>query len=934
MKNALATAVGDRLLHHLLPLLRSLPEEMRSEARLLALEAAADSGWEEALPELLGREADEDLLAQCLHRVAARGLVDSVRRLLALGAPVNGTVLLSETPLSCAVDNGHTEVVRLLLAAGADPNFVLDDGELPPLCNVGSWLDDVEIVRLLLAAGADVNTEMGWHSPLGYAARDWDAHEEPLEAVRLLLAAGADPNASGGHDDDTPLHSAARHGFRQVVSLLLAHGAELDAENGNGCTALWLALSEQQEPVARVLLAAGADVSWLRGKTGAWLLTEAARSGALPTLRLLVELGVPPGAETGERGWGNAFVGAVRCNRFEALRYLLSLVREDEPARNCCLGAWYEALRGGRVELARLLLSHAACRPLLLRDTEGIRVAGKGHAGILRLMLEAGLSVEASDGAGRTLLMEAARHGHLELLRLLLARGARMEAQDACGWTPLMHAVCNFRDAAVELLLAHGADMAPVFAQPRTAQAWAVMQGDEAGLRRLLAVQEVDNFRRELHPLRTPLMEAVCRGHAGVVRLLLEAGAPARPYDEKHREPLHHAARLGHADCIPLLLAHGAQLNIPAEGTQLTPLLEAVQAGQSQAVLALLRGGASATERIWYRSPLAAAIESGHTEVVRLLLARGARGLRNNEERQSCLLRVAELGDVELLDLVLPRCRMHTPPEAGRVLTPLMAAASAGHAAVVSRLLSLGADVEAARDDGKTALMFAAAGGHAAVVLQLLAAGARVDGDVLWGRTALCEAARNGHPDVVELLLEHGAAVNAGLLTFAKTPLMLAAAEGHVNVVKALLRAGARVEVPFRLYGGPLAQAARGGHVEVMRLLLAAGADTEARGHFAETVLGDAAAAGQAGAVRLLLDHGANIETRRKDGKTPLHQAAAWGNAETVQLLLEAGANARALTPYGRDALWFAEAAQKQASAALLRAWLAAHPAETAEAEM
>ncbi len=756
MQNALAAAVGDRLLHRLQCLLGSVPEDSRPQARLFALEAAADSGWEEALPELL-KEAGENALPECLARVARLGLVASVRRLLALGAPADGTPELPDSPLACAVGGGHVEVVRLLLAAGADPSYKACELDSPPLGYVDSWVDDVEIVRLLLEFGAEVNPEGDWRSPLGYAAAEWSELDEPCESVRLLLEAGADPNTRGGPDGETPLHSAARHGHLQVISLLLEYGAEVNAKDSNTCTPLWNALYHQKEPAARLLLAAGADTSWLQDRLSAILLTSAARSGELPTLRLLVELGASPEAETEGIGCGAALTSAVRQNQVHVVRYLLSLGADAFSTLTFQPNAWQETLRGGKVEMARLILAAVGSRAVEATSCQELfSLVQQGYAGVLRLLLEAGVAADAPGEAGRTLLMEAALQGRVDCMRLLLAHGAQVEAQDADGWTPLMHAVNNLREAAAELLLSCGAELAPVLALPRTAQAWELMQEEVEQQGRQLAVREAD--KRSCDMIRFP-------------EVAVRAVELAR---------------------------------------QLYPKEDEVRCG--------------------------------------------------------------------------PR--------------------------------------------SMTALMHAAGKGHHAVVKQLLAEGAWVDSDVLQGRTALCEAARNGYPNVVQLLLEHGAAVNAGIRPHADTPLMLASAGGHADVVKALLCAGARVEVPFRLYGGPLAQAARGGHVEVMRLLLAAGADTEARGRLAETVLGDAAAAGQAGAVRLLLDHGANIEARRKDGKTPLHQAAAWGNAETVQLLLEAGANARALTPHGRDALWLAEAEHKQASAALLRAWLVAHPAE------
>ncbi len=953
-KNTLSAAVGSRLLHHLLSQLASMPAEKRAEARGFVLPAAVSVGWAEAVERLLGEGVGEDALAEGLRVAASLGHEALVCLLLSHGAPVNGTPSQWETPLAAAIEAGQVAVVRRLLAAGADPNLTPQEEEVPPLCDIRSWVSDGEIVRLLLAAGAEVNPSAAWRSPLDCAVADFESGEEPLEAVRLLLEAGAEVNSVGGYDDEIPLHTAARFGHSRIVALLLEHGAALNTADGEGNTPLFNALENGHEEAARLLLAAGADRACLDGATGAYLLQHAASDGALETVKLLVELGVPPGARIAAGQGGHALTTALSKGHGEVARYLLSEWREPLDTPDNHTNAWRAVVNSGRLDMARLLLAHSdnpasrfrarqaarrgaedtgvPRRPLHLSCQDAIFTVSAGQVGMLRLLLDAGVAVEATEGSARTLLMQAARCGQVEMLRLLLARGARVDAVDVYGWTPLMHAVGYFRDEAAELLLAAGAERAPVLAHPRTAQAWAVMRGDESLLRSLMAGQEVDNFRRDVCPLRTPLMEAVCRGRLAIVRQLLEAGAPARPRDEDYREPLHHAARLGHADCIPLLLAHGARLSIKAEGiwtegSGYTPLQEAVQAGQKEAVLALLQAGANVNGgEEASRCPLILALKGGQADMASLLLERGATVERSERAENDPLVLGAELGDAALMQQLLARCPQVQALREGD-MTPLMAAAQAGHAEVVSLLLARGdADLEAMCSNRSTALMLAAERGHLVVVRQLLHAGARVDSDVLWGKTALCCAASHGHAEVVSLLLARGAAVNAGVLSSCETPLMRAAAAGYENVVRLLLRAGARVDVPSRLFGGPLSLAASKGHVAAMRLLLAAGAGVEQCTLHGNTVLCCAASGGQPAAVRLLLDCGAEVEAAGEDGMTPLLLAAAWGNADTVQVLLEAGANAYAVNIFGRDALALAERQKKRASAALLRAWMAAHP--------
>ncbi|WP_236245346.1 ankyrin repeat domain-containing protein [Streptomyces sp. CC210A] len=155
-----------------------------------------------------------------LFEAVLSGDVDAVVRLLRSGAPAEATDEDGGTVLYTAAVNGHAAVVRLLLAAGADPGRGSGGtaGDLP-LCGA-ACNGHTEAVRVLLAAGAwpDQREEFG------YTALAWAVRQGHSGAVEALLEYGADP-ARPGPDGRVPLVAAARRGSLPIVRALLERGA-------------------------------------------------------------------------------------------------------------------------------------------------------------------------------------------------------------------------------------------------------------------------------------------------------------------------------------------------------------------------------------------------------------------------------------------------------------------------------------------------------------------------------------------------------------------------------------------------------------------------------------------------------------------------------------------------------------------------------------
>lgn len=151
-----------------------------------------------------------------------------------------------------------SEIVRILLEAGADVNFKGYSGQTALMS-----APTPEIARILLEAGADVNAKDDNGKTALMCASGYDSN---LEIVKMLLEAGADVNTkcNGGTDDGmTALLYASEFKNFEIVKILLESGADLHAMDKDSTTALFFALIDCRDnfKTAKILLEAGADAN-------------------------------------------------------------------------------------------------------------------------------------------------------------------------------------------------------------------------------------------------------------------------------------------------------------------------------------------------------------------------------------------------------------------------------------------------------------------------------------------------------------------------------------------------------------------------------------------------------------------------------------------------------------------------------------------------
>jgi ankyrin repeat protein len=276
--------------------------------------------------------------------------------------------------------------------------------------------------------------------------------------MAFLLAHGADANAANNNG-----HTALMRAMPDLdkVKLLVAHGAKVNIFTVEGVTPLMIAAhTHGAADVVRYLLRSGADFHLLN-RAGLDAVVLAAEQGEAEILRVLLEAGAS---------------GAAR-----AKDVALNQPRDSEVDRSQL------ELRKKRADGVTALMeaAHMECQECV------------------RMLLEHGADAKAKTNAGLTALHRAAYAADPETMRLLLEAGSPVNVADDRGFTPLMMAV-NSRTRnlqVVKMLLDRGADVRAEDASGRSVSDWAAIGANKEIIN--LLPSSIDR-----QPVRSPAAEA------------------------------------------------------------------------------------------------------------------------------------------------------------------------------------------------------------------------------------------------------------------------------------------------------------------------------------------------------------------------------------------------------------------------------------------
>lgn len=367
--------------------------------------------------------------------------------LIRAGANVDAANVYGVTPLFLACKNRSAAMVTKLLDAGANPNAALERTGETPLMTC-SRTGNAEAVKALLDRGANPAARETWR---GQTALMWAVEQDHLEAARALLEKGADVRATsdGGF---TPLLFAARNGNVEFAKLLLGAGSDVNESTPEDGTVLVVASASGREEFSIYLLEQGADpnAADAYGFTALHYAMQKGISGvsssedkpgyyaAPPNLPGLVKALLAHGANP------NAQIA------MDYVPHTRAPFRQTNPISLIGATPFFLAAASVDASLMQTLVDGGADPNLALKDgtTPLMVAAGMGRVQdfpdgeensvleAVRLSVELGADVKATNEEGQTALHAAASTGVDPVVQLLVEKGAPINAKDQVGQTP------------------------------------------------------------------------------------------------------------------------------------------------------------------------------------------------------------------------------------------------------------------------------------------------------------------------------------------------------------------------------------------------------------------------------------------------------------------------------------------------------------------
>ncbi|WP_419420486.1 ankyrin repeat domain-containing protein [Legionella sp. D16C41] len=217
------------------------------------------------------------------------GHLSLVKELAGQGAEINLVDSDGDTPLLVALKNQYSEIASYLISIKANVNLANNNGITP--LHMAVIKEYIKISKYLIQAGADLflTTKKG-NTPLSLAAKIDLAIVKSLIKYFVEIKTAAALNLTATEYKSTLLHLETHNGYLEVVQGLIQSGADVNVQDCNGITPLFIAAFRNHLVIVKHLIEAGANLN-LVSINGATPLYVAAEKGNIDVVKALLDAG-------------------------------------------------------------------------------------------------------------------------------------------------------------------------------------------------------------------------------------------------------------------------------------------------------------------------------------------------------------------------------------------------------------------------------------------------------------------------------------------------------------------------------------------------------------------------------------------------------------------------------------------------------------------
>ncbi|XP_015921097.2 uncharacterized protein [Parasteatoda tepidariorum] len=470
------------------------------------------------------------------------------------------------TPLHCAVEFNHLEVVNLLLSSEkCSLNSMTSEGNTA-LC-LASENNYTEVARVLIKTGADVNAG----HPLMKAILD--GYQEMCLILLQQNEIYSGKQFKG--EIDKLLQIASFNGLERVVSYIL-HNKSL-TEDFSLEKSLFCAIECGYEDIVTVFLKHGADVNYIFKNNFTSTLHLAVKRGHSKITKLLLD----EGADFNKLDSKNRkpIEWAVWYGRLDHVKIFFQKKTTNVNAKvNGDYTLLHIAAECGHLDIVKFLISeNASLRAVNGFSSKPIHLAAReGQLHIVKYFIQCDQTLLREHGcANMNVLHYAAQAGQTDIVKYLIKKGININESGDNGVRPIHLAAMFGFEEVIRVLLSNGA-VYDCFHD--------IFHGTP------LLLTDSENIKKFLLMIKE-IFHSVKSNNVSNVKLLIDKGACIHAMDSDHATPLHYAAREGSTEIIQLLLEYKANPNAFG-GQNVTPLHIASKYGKYEAAKLLLENGA------------------------------------------------------------------------------------------------------------------------------------------------------------------------------------------------------------------------------------------------------------------------------------------------------------------------------------------------------